>query len=167
MNGYKKGAAEPVSAVIMIAAVGLLLAQGVNIWYADLYIQKEVGDAPLNIPFILSRNRIGYEGSLGFKNLNIFFGAEIRYHTPYKADSYSPLSGNFYYQDSVTISNRPDIAGFVNFRIRNFRLFFRAENLNTATIENGFGFREHNFAADGYPYPGLNLRLGIYWTFVN
>jgi len=137
------------------------------VWYADLYFQKKTGDAPLNIPLFFSRNRIGYEGSFGFKNLNIFLGAEIRYHSPYKADGYSPVEGNFYFQDSLTITNRPDIAGFMHFRIRNFRLFFRAENLNTASFKDGFGFTHNNFAAADYPYPGMNMRLGIYWTFVN
>ena len=121
----------------------------------------------MNVPLIFTRNRIGYEGTLGFRKLNIAFGLEIKYHTPYKADGYSPAIGKFFYQDSIKISNRPDITGYLHFRIRNFRAFLRAENLNTITATNGFGFRYHNFAAPGYPYPGLNIRLGIYWSFVN
>ena len=104
---------------------------------------------------------------LGFKKLNIATGFEIKYHTPYNADGYSPAIGKFFYQDSVRISNRPDIAAYIHFRIRNFRAFIRAENLNTLTTENGFGFRHNNFAAPDHPYPGLNLRLSIYWSFVN
>jgi len=46
-------------------------------------------------------------------------------------------------------------------------LYFRAENLNTAEFEDGFGFTRNNMAATGYPYPGLLIRLGIYWGFVN
>jgi hypothetical protein len=137
------------------------------IWHTDVYFQKETGSVPVNVPLIFTRNRIGYEGNLGFKKLTIAFGAEIKYHTPYKADGYSPVIGKFFYQDSIRINNRPDIAGYMHFRIRNFRAFIRAENLNTITGQNGFGFRHHNFGAPGYPYPGLNLRLGIYWSFVN
>jgi len=136
-------------------------------WYFDLYLQKKTGDAPVRVPLIFTRNRIGYEGSLGFRKLNIAFGFEVKYHTPYTADGYSPLLGRFYFQDSLRIANRPDVAFYLHFRIRNFTAFFRVENLNTATSNNGFGFRHHNFAAPGYPYPGLNLRLGIYWSFVN
>jgi len=137
-------------------------------WHADVYFQKTIGNAPVNVPLIFTRNRLGYEGNLGFKNLDIAFGMEARYHTAYKADGYSPILGQFFYQDSVRIKNsRPDIAGYVHFRIKSFKLYFRAENLNTAQMNDGFGFTRNNFAAPGYAYPGLQMRLGIYWSFVN
>jgi len=138
------------------------------LWHADLYYQQVIGSAPVNVPAFFTRNRIGYEGNLGFKNLNIAMGAEVKYHTAYKADNYSPLLGQFFYQDSITIKNpMPDIAAYVHFRIRSFKLYFRAENLNTAEFEDGFGFTRNNMAAPGYPYPGLLIRMGIYWGFVN
>ena len=138
------------------------------IWHTDIYFQQKTGNVALNVPLIFTRNRIGYEGTFGFRKLNIATGLEIKYHSPYKADAYSPVIGKFFYQDSIRISNRPDIAAYLHFRIRNFRTFFRLENLNTFSSNNGgFGFRHHNFAAPGYPYPGLNIRLGIYWSFVN
>ena len=137
------------------------------IWHTDIYFQQKTGDVAVNVPLIFTRNRIGYEGTFGFRKLNIAIGLEIKYHTPYKADGYSPAIGKFFYQDSTRISNRPDIAAYLHFRIRNFRAFLRFENLNTITTTNGFGFRKHNFSAPGYPYPGLNIRLGIYWSFVN
>jgi len=138
-------------------------------WHADLYYQQRIGNAEVNVPALYTRNRIGYEGNLGFKNLNIAFGAEVRYHTRYKGDGYSPILGKFYYQDSVTISNvRPHVAGYVHFRIKGFKFYFRAENLNTAQVtSDGFGFTKNNIEVPGYPYPGLLLRFGIYWSFVN
>lgn len=137
-------------------------------WHADIYFQQVIGDAPVNVPTVFTRNRIGYEGKLGFKNLDIAFGAEVRYHTPYKADAYSPVHGRFFYQDSIRIANpTPDITGYVHFRIRSFKFYFRAENLNTARVNDGFGFTNNNLAAPGYPYPGLVIRVGIYWSFVN
>jgi hypothetical protein len=137
-------------------------------WHADIYFQQAVGNAPVNAPLIFTRNRLAYEGNLGFKNLDIAFGAEMRYHTPYKADGYSPILGQFYYQDSIQINNpMPDISGYVHFRIKSFKLYFRAENLNTAQVSDGFGFTRNNFAAPGYAYPGLQIRLGVYWSFVN
>jgi hypothetical protein len=137
-------------------------------WHADIYFQQLIGDAPVNVPLLFTRNRIGYEGNLGFKNLDIAFGTEIRYHTPYKADGYSPILGKFFYQDSVRISNpMPDIAGYVHFRIKSFKLYFRVENLNTASVNDGFGFTNNNLAAPDYPYPGMQIRMGIFWSFVN
>ena len=127
-----------------------------------------IGDAPVNLPLIFTRNRIAYEGNLGFRNLDIAFGAEIRYHTPYKADNYSPALGQFFYQDNITISNKlPDIAAYLHFRIKGIKLFIRTENLNTARTLGGFGFTNNNLAAPNYPYPGLVIRFGVFWSFVN
>lgn len=139
-------------------------------WHAEVYFQQAVGDAPVNVPVIYTRNRLAYEGNLGFKNLDIAMGLEMRYRTPYKADGYSPVQGQFYYQDSITIKNPlPDIAAYVHFRIRPFKAFVRVENLNTARkIDNGgFGFTNNNLIAPNYAMPGLQFRLGVYWSFVN
>jgi hypothetical protein len=136
-------------------------------WHADIYFQQAIGNAPVNVPVIFTRNRVAYEGDLGFKNLDIAIGLEGRYHTPYKADGYSPAIGQFFYQDSTTISNLPDISAYMNFRIRSFKLFARFDNLNSANLQDGFGFTNNNLAAPGYAYPGMVFRLGIYWGFVN
>lgn len=139
-------------------------------WHADVYFQQIIGNAEVNVPTFYTRNRIGYEGSLGFKNLNIAMGFEVRYHSAYKADNYSPVMGKFFYQDSITIKNqRPDLAAYLNFRIKAFKLFIRAENLNTAQVTNeyGFGWTKNNIETPGYPYPGLVLRLALFWSFVN
>ena len=137
-------------------------------WHVDVYFQQTVGDAPVNLPQVFTRNRLAYEGNFGFKNLNIAIGIEGRYHTPYKADGYAPVIGQFFYQDSIRINNLPDIAAYIHLRIRGFKAYFRAENLNTAEFSNGsVEFTRNNFAAPGYPYPGFMLRLGVYWSFVN
>ena len=85
----------------------------------------------------------------------------------HKADGYSPVLGKYFYQDSVTINNRPDIALLVHFRIRSFKAFVRAENLNTANFIGGFQFNNNNVPAPEYLTPGLIMRFGIYWSFVN
>lgn len=136
-------------------------------WYIDAVLQQTDGTAPVNVPLIFARSRFTYEG-IFFKNLNLCTGVEIRYHTAYKADAYSPLNGQFYYQTKETIRYKtPDITAFLNFRIRSFTSFIRLENLNTATLTPSFGFTNNNFGAPHYPYPGLLVRLGIWWTFVN
>ncbi|HEY6502520.1 MAG TPA: putative porin [Chitinophagaceae bacterium] len=137
-------------------------------WHADVYFQQVIGNSPVNLPLIYTRNRFAYEGNLGFKNLNIAMGFEMRYHTPYTADGYSPILGQFFSQDSIRVSNPlPDIAAYLHFRIRSFKLYVRTENLNTAEFDDGFGFTRNNMAAPAYPYPGIVFRLGIYWSFVN
>ncbi|PWT94682.1 MAG: hypothetical protein C5B52_19440 [Bacteroidetes bacterium] len=135
-------------------------------WYVDAAFQKTAGAAPVNIPLFYTRNRFVFEGRF-FKNLNLATGFDVRYNTPYTADNYSPIAGRFFPQDSVTISNRPDIAAFVHFRIRSFTGMVRVENLNTLSFENGFGFNQNNQGAPLYPYPGFQFKLGIFWVFAN
>lgn len=136
-------------------------------WYAEVYAQQKAGNANVNIPLVYTRNRFMYEGNLGFKKLNIAVGLEGRYNTPYKADNYSPVLGQFFYQDSVSISNLPDVHALLHLRIRGFKAYLRAENLNTLRLFGGFQFNNNNLAAPGYPTPGLIIRFGVYWSFVN
>jgi hypothetical protein len=135
-------------------------------WYLDLYVQTVTGDAPIHLPLIYTRNRLAYEGK-PFRNLVISTGLDIRYYSPYLADNYSPLIGQFFYQTERKIAIRPDVAAYTNFRIRSFTTYIRVENLNTITQRYGFGFKDNNLAAPLYPNPGMVFRLGIFWNFVN
>jgi hypothetical protein len=137
------------------------------LWRTEIYLQQAIGNAPVNLPLLFSRNRVGYEGNLGFKNLDIAMGLEIKYYTPYKADDYSPVLGRFFYQDSLQLSMTPEISPYVHFRIRSFKAFLRWENINTLRVLDGLNFTNNNLVAPGYPMPGGMLRLAIYWNFVN
>ncbi|MBY0482782.1 MAG: putative porin [Chitinophagaceae bacterium] len=135
-------------------------------WYTDIHLQQTTGGPPVNLPFLYTRNRIAFEGNF-FTNLFIATGLEIKYHSPYKADNYSPFLGQFFYQNAYTVNNRPDIAAYLNFRIKSFKTFLRLENLNALSVNNGFKFDHRNFAVEQYPYAGLWVRFGIWWNFVN
>ncbi|HEX2533579.1 MAG TPA: putative porin, partial [Chitinophagaceae bacterium] len=135
-------------------------------WHTEAYLQQKAGNAEVHFPLLLTRNRFAFEGNF-FKNLHLSTGLEVRYHSPFKADDYSPVLGQFFYQDSVTISNRPDIHAYLHFRIRTFRGYVRVENLNTLSFANGIGFHKNNLAAPNYPYPPRMIRFGVYWVFVN
>lgn len=134
--------------------------------YTDITFQQTDGSAPVKVPLIFTRNRLAYEGVF-FKNLNLSTGLEVRYFTPFEAYGYSPIMGQFVPQDTVNLENVPDIAAFFHFRIKSFTAYIRAENLNTVSFTNGFGFTNNNFAAQHYPTQGFMLRFGIQWGFVN
>jgi hypothetical protein len=134
--------------------------------HTELYLQQKAGGAEVNIPLLYTRNRLSYEGRF-FRNLNLATGLEMRYHTPYKADMYSPVLGQFFYQNDSTINNRPDLHLFLHMRVRQFKAYIRFENLNAANFAGGLKFTTNNLAAVGYPTPGLVFRVGIYWLFVN
>ncbi|MBX9778729.1 MAG: putative porin [Chitinophagaceae bacterium] len=136
-------------------------------WYTEVHFQQTTGNPPINIPALLTRNRIAFEGNF-YTNLFISTGLELRYHTPYKADNYSPMLGQYFYQNTFTLNNRPDIAAYLHFRIKSFKGFIRLENLNTLNIsEKGVGFTARNFVSQDYANTGLWTRVGIWWNFVN
>ncbi len=136
-------------------------------WYTEAAFQQVAGNAPVHLPQVYTRNRVAFEGNF-YKNLFLSLGIEVRYFTPYKADGYSPLNGQFYYQTDSTLSNRPDVNVYFNFRIKSFKAFVRLENLNTIDKANGtYGFIDHNFSAPHYAQNALWLRFGIWWNFVN
>jgi hypothetical protein len=135
-------------------------------WYTEVHVQQTTGQPPVNIPFLLTRNRIAFEGNFA-TNLFLSTGIEIRYNTAYKADNYSPITGQYFVQDNNTISNRPDINAFLHFRIKSFKGFLRVENLNTLDPSKGFSFSKLSFPATQYPGSGLWIHFGLWWSFVN
>jgi hypothetical protein len=136
-------------------------------WRTWVVVQQRVGDGPLNLPFITTRSQIGYDGNLSFKNLNTSFGLEFRYFTSYKAPTWSPFAGQYTFQDTATVSMKaPDITAYLHFRIKSFTAYVRAENLNALDFSAG-KFVRNNVPTRIYPYPGLQIKVGIYWSFVN
>lgn len=136
-------------------------------WRTWVVFQQKTGDAPVNLPSLFTRNQLAYDGNFGFKNLRISTGLEFRYFTPYKASNYSPLQGQFFYQDSIRITMRtPELSAYVHFRIKNFTAYTRFENLNTVSFKTG-GFNRNNILAPNYPSPGMQFRVGVFWVFVN
>ena len=135
-------------------------------WYVEVQLQQTTGDAPVHVPFFLTRNRIAFEGNF-YKNLYLSTGMELRYYSDYKADNYSPFTGQFFYQNGYTTSNRPDINLFFHFRIKSFKSFVRLENVNTLDLSKGFSFTKYNYSLQQYPMQGLWFRFGVWWNFVN
>ncbi|HEY8688323.1 MAG TPA: putative porin [Chitinophagaceae bacterium] len=134
--------------------------------YSDFIVQQTGANSPVRVPLFYTRQRFAFEGVF-YKNLNLSTGFDVNYNTPYKANNYSPVMGQFFPQDSTTISNLPNVSFFFNFRIKSFTGMVKLENLNTANFANGFNFTNNNFAAPHYPTPGLIIRFGVKWNFVN
>ena len=137
-------------------------------WRTITTFQQTAGTSPIHVPLLVSNNQIGYDGNFGFHNLNISFGTEIRFISSYKADGYSPVVDQFYKRDTVLNQKLPDINAYLHFRIRSFTAYIHVENLNSAALKpNGFGWYNNNFLAPGYPEPGMIIRVGIFWGFID
>lgn len=157
--------AKVINLIQVTASKKIKLSKRFN-YYIDAAAQQTGPNAPIKVPLLFTRSRLAFEGVF-YKNLNLSTGLEVRYYTPYKADNYSPVVGQFVPQDTVTIANRPDVAAYLNFRIKGFSAYIRVENLNTLDLSNGFSFTHNNFAAPHYPTQGEMIRFGIRWWFIN
>jgi hypothetical protein len=165
-NFYQTGQYSKLINVLQIdASKKIRLSKNLS-WFTQIVLQKTDTLAPVKVPLVFTRNRFAFEGVF-YKNLNISTGIEFRYFTPFTANNYSPVLGQFVPQDTFKIKNLPDISAFVHFRIKSFTAYLRAENLNTIDFSNGFGFTNNNFAAPHYPTQGFIFRFGIRWGFVN
>ena len=70
-----------------------------------------------------------------YKNLNLSAGIDFRYYTSYNAYNYSPVMGQFVRQDTVATKNRPDVSGFLHFRIKSFTAYLRLEYLMDLVLQ--------------------------------
>jgi len=132
--------------------------------YSEFHFQQATANAPINIPTFFTKQRIAFEGNF-YTNLFLSTGLEFRYFSNYKPSGYSPFNGQFFFQDSYSLNNRPDINFYFNFRIKTFKIYFRAENLNTLIPPSGF--KQYNFSTEQYPMQTVWMRLGIFWSFIN
>jgi len=135
-------------------------------WYNELNFQTVDPAAPIHLPFLLTRQRLAFEGNF-YKNLFLSTGLEFIYHTDYKADDYMPLTGQFYVQNDYTLHNRPTANAYLNFMIKRFKGYLRLENLNTLISTNTALGSAYNFTTRNYPGTGTWFRVGIWWNFIN
>jgi len=113
----------------------------------------------LNTPDILTRGSLYFTDRLFKKALFLQTGFTVQYFTAYNLNSYDPVLAEFYVQNEQEIGGFPLIDFFVNMKVRQTRIFFKAEHLNSGFTGNDF------FSAPGYPYRDFNVRFGIVWNF--
>ena len=86
-------------------------------------------------------------------------GVVFNYFTEYTANDYNPLLGEFYIQNETKIGGFPLLDFFVNAKVKQARLFVKAEHFNSAMTDYNF------YSAPNYPYRDFIVRFGIVWNF--
>ena len=124
-----------------------------------LYQNVEQSSAIVNVPQLTTRNTLYYTGHVFKKAMLLQTGVTLNYFTKYYANDYNPLLGEFYVQNETKIGDFPMLDFFVNARIRQTRLFLKAEHFNSAMT--GFNF----YSAPNYPYRDFMIRFGLVWNF--
>jgi len=112
-----------------------------------------------NVPEVVARGTFYYENFAFKKALYFQTGFTASYFTQYNMNSYNPLLSEFYVQRDVEIGGFPRIDFFVNAKLRQARIYLKAEHFNAA-----FTGRDY-LTAPNYPYRDFTVRFGLVWDF--
>jgi len=116
-------------------------------------------DDVLNVPDLILRSSLYYTDAWFEKNLFIQIGVIGSCFSEYKMNAYDPLLSEFYVQTSKEYGAYPRLDFFVNAKVRNARIYLKAEHFNSAWTGNDF------YSAPNYPYKDFTVRFGLVWNF--
>jgi Putative porin len=122
--------------------------------------QTKQAEAILNLPKIVTRNTIYYSNYFYKRALYLQTGVTLNYFTKFYANDYNPILSEFYSQNQTQIGDFPMLDFFINGRIRQTRIFIKAEHFNAA-----FSPTNKFLTAPNYPYRDFIVRFGLVWNF--
>lgn len=113
----------------------------------------------LNVPAIITRNTLYYSNQVFKKAMKLQTGVTLNYFTKYNMNGYDPLLAEFYTQNETELGGFPRLDFFINAKIRQTRIFFKAEHFNSSFT--GYDY----FSAPNHPYRDFTIRFGLVWDF--
>ena len=124
-----------------------------------LYQKVDQKDDVLNVPQIVTRNSLYFTNYYFKKALYLQTGFTLNYFTKYYINDYNPVTAEAFVQNQKKVGDFPLIDFFVNARIRQTRIFLKAEHFNSKMTGNNF------YTAPNYPYRDFMIRFGLVWNF--
>lgn len=124
-----------------------------------LYQNVDQSSPIVNVPQLTTRNTLYFTDYVFKKAMLLQMGVTANYFTKYYANDYNPLLGEFYVQNETKIGAFPLLDFFVNARVRQTRLFLKAEHFNSSM--SGYNY----YSAPNYPYRDFMIRFGLEWNF--
>ena len=115
----------------------------------------------LNLPEFLIRNTVYYSDTILKGAMFFQTGLSVKYFSKFYSNEYNPLVSSFHIQNEKKIGGFPLIDVFVNAKIKQTRLFLKAEHFNSSLTGNNF------YSSPSYPYRDFSVRFGLIWNFFN
>nr|MDQ3049196.1 putative porin [Bacteroidota bacterium] len=130
-------------------------------WHLDNKINYQyVPDSTvIRLPALVLQHSLYYENDVFKGAMNLQIGFSVFYNSEYFADRYMPATGQFYLQDDKKYGNYPVIDFFINTQIKQARIFFKIDHLNSGLMGNGY------VLTPSYPLNDRAFKLGISWKF--
>lgn len=122
--------------------------------------QVEQSDNVLNVPKFITRNTLYYTKAVFKKAMLLQTGITLNYFSKYYADDYLPVIGEFYTQNVTKVGDFPVLDIFVNARVRQTRIYLKAEHLNAL-----FTDKVKYYNTPNYPFRDFHIRFGLEWNF--
>ena len=116
-------------------------------------------NSTLNVPEFVTRNTLYYSNHLFKRAMFLQTGVTFNYFTAYNMNAYDPLLSEFYVQTEKKYGGFPRFDFFVNVKIKQTRIYLKAEHFNSAWT--GYNF----YSAPNYPYRDFVIRFGLVWNF--
>lgn len=124
-----------------------------------MYQNAQDENKVFNVPEIITRNTFYYSNHVFKKAMYLQTGITLNYFTQYKMNAYDPLLAEFYVQNDTEYGGFPRLDFFVNAKIRQTRIYIKAEHFNAAFSDFNY------FSAPNNPYRDFKIRFGVVWNF--
>ncbi|MDO7174016.1 putative porin [Mariniflexile sp. AS56] len=124
-----------------------------------LYQNMQDDNNVLNVPELTTRNTLYFSSHLFKKAMFLQTGITLNYFTKYYMNAYNPLLAEFYVQTDREFGNFPRLDFFLNAKIRQTRVYFKAEHFNSSLT--GYDY----YSAPNNPYRDFTIRFGLVWNF--
>ena len=124
-----------------------------------LYQQVDQEKDVLNVPQIVTRNSLYFTNYFFKKAMYLQTGFIFNYFTKYYINDYNPVTTEAFVQNQRKVGDFPMLDFFINARIRQTRIFLKAEHFNSKMTGNNF------YTAPNYPYRDFMIRFGLVWNF--
>ncbi|QII45783.1 putative porin [Flagellimonas oceani] len=124
-----------------------------------MYQEVAQDNQVLNLPQVVTRNSLYFSSDVFKKAMFLQTGVTFKYFTSYNMNAYNPLLGEFYIQNNEELGGYPLLDLFINARVKQTRIFLKAEHLNSIFSEPNY------YSAPNYPYRDFVIRFGLVWNF--
>ncbi|MBP3763614.1 MAG: hypothetical protein J6I49_07045 [Bacteroidales bacterium] len=117
-------------------------------------VQHSTDASQLPLPLWATKNSLYADFTLFRRALHLQIGVDVRYHTPFHADTYDPASGLFLRQEEAEVGGYLWGDVFVNLQVKRASIYLKAGHVNALwEVQPAYMLLPH--------YPGQ--KFGLYW----
>ena len=156
----ENAAPQQTSEAVQLAQVGVNLDYQLGrIFTKNNFIYTEsLGADLIRIPNLFANSRLYCEDCFLKKFLHTQIGFEMHFKSAYFADSYMPVTKQFFLQNEFELQPYLTVDAFMNIKVKNFRIFLKFIHINEVP-DNGYE------TSPLYPGQPRAFIFGINWMF--